>query len=83
MTTAWIFESLFELDYMLARAWDLLRLTGLLLLLGGPPAFLWWKRTGNLRKAVAVGAVSAMVGWIIVAFLYINLVLCPEGAGCA
>ena len=51
-------------------------------LIGGPIGFITWRLTHNRAAAVSVGVGSAVVGLVVVGYLYLTIVLCPPGAGC-
>jgi len=49
----------------------------------GPAGFVTWRRTSSRAMAIAVTIGAAVVGLLVVGYIYLSVVLCPPGAGCA
>jgi hypothetical protein len=52
-------------------------------LIGGPIRFVTWRLTHSRAVSISVGVGAAVIGLTVVGFLYLTLVLCQPGAGCA
>jgi len=50
---------------------------------GGPAGFVIWRRTNSRAMTIAVAIGAALVGLLVVGYIYLTVVLCPPGAGCA
>lgn len=72
-----------DLGYWLNLGKQIGTVLGLGLVFGGPVGFLVWKKTGNRRLAVVTGVATAVVGLLVLAYLYLTVVLCPPEAMCA
>jgi Na+/proline symporter len=50
---------------------------------GGPAGIVTWRRTNSRGMAISFAIGAAVVGLLVVGYIYLNVVLCPPGAGCA
>lgn len=55
---------------------------GLGLAIGGPVGILTWKWTQSRAWVIAVSVSAAVVGLLIVGYIYLTVVLCPPEAMC-
>lgn len=72
-----------DLGYWLNLGRQIGAVLGIGLVFGGPVGFLVWKKTGNRRIAVVVGIVTAVIGLLVLGYIYLTVVLCPPEAMCA
>lgn len=69
--------------YWLSLGRQIAIVTGIGALIGGPIGFITWRLTHSRAMAISVGIGAAVVGLVVVGYLYLTVVLCPPGAGCA
>lgn len=49
---------------------------------GGPAGIVTWRRTNSRAMTIAVAIGAAVIGLLVVGYIYLSVVLCPPGAGC-